>query len=65
METKLKPKTLPVKEVTKSSPAVGTNLKAPNGTNGTTSSGIKYELMFTPSQIYTPPGVRIAKIRNR
>ncbi len=62
METKLKPKTTPVKEVTKSSPAVGANLKAPNGTNGTTSSGIKYELMFTPSP---PPGVRIAKIRNR
>ncbi len=60
METKLKPKTLPVKAVTKSSPAVGTNLKAPNGINGTTSSGIKYTLMPSP-----PSGMRIAKIRNR
>ncbi len=60
METKLKPKATPAKEVTKSSPAVGANLKAPNGTNGTTSSGIKYTLMPSPG-----PGMRIAKIRNR
>ncbi len=59
METKLQPKTLPVKEVTKSSPAVGTNSKAPNGANGTASSYTSPKLRMGDF-----PGMRIAKIRN-
>ena len=60
METKLQPKTLPVKEVTKSSPAVGANSKAPYGANGTTGSYTSPKLLYA-----SPLGVRIAKIRNR
>ena len=60
METKLQPKTTPVKEVTKSSPAVGTNSKASNGANGTTGSYTSPKLLYG-----SPAGVRIAKIRNR
>ncbi len=59
METKLQPKTTPVKEVTKSSPS--TNSRTENvGANVATNSGRTYKLM--------PPslsGMRIAKIRNR
>ncbi len=60
METKLQPKTTPVKEVTKSSPAAGTNSKSPNGANGATGSYTSPKLLYGRL-----PGMRIAKIRNR
>ena len=61
MKTQLKPKTTPVKEVTKSNPSTSTNSRTSNdGANRTISPDIKDELM-SPDW----PGVRIAKIRNR
>ena len=59
METKLKPKTTPVKEVTKSSPS--TNSRTANvGASRARSSDTLGKFM-PPS----PLGMRIAKIRNR
>ncbi len=60
METKLKPKTTPVKEVTISSPS--TNSRTANGDAKRVTTGRHVTGFSKPAP---PAGVRIAKIRNR
>ncbi len=60
METKLKPKTTPLKEVTLRIPS--TNSRTANGDAKRVTTGRHVIGYIMPSP---PPGVRIAKIRNR
>ncbi len=61
MKTQLKPKTVSVKEVTKSSPSTSTNPRTSNdGVNRTVRSNIKDKLM--PSHF---EGVQVAKLKNQ
>ncbi len=61
MKTQLKTKTVPVKEVTKSSPSTSTNPRTSNdGANRTTRSNIEYKL--APLHF---DGMRIAKLKNQ
>ena len=59
MKTQLKPKTVPVKEVTKSSPSTSPRTSN-DGANRTVRSNIEYKL--APSRF---SGMQVAKLKNQ